>query len=51
MLFGNIGLIFEHIEKHGVQLTEVEGWVNYNFTHEKCKTIIKATEKELKATS
>ena len=47
MSFGNIGFIFKHIEKHGVWLTEDEGWTNYNFTHDICKNIMKATDKEL----
>ena len=49
MSFGSIGFIFEHIEKHGVLLTEDEGWINYNFTHVHCQTIMEATDKELKA--
>ena len=47
MSFGNIKFIFDHIKKHGVWLTEDEGWLNYNFKHEKCKEIMKATDKEL----
>ena len=46
--FGNINFIFEHIEKHGVWLTEEDGgWINYNFTHRQCKEIMKTTDKEL----
>ena len=45
--FGNIKFIFEHIEKHGVWLTEDEGWINYNFTHAVCKEIMQATNEEM----
>ena len=45
--FGNIGFIFEHIKKHGYWLTEEEGFVNHNFTHNVCKEIMQANNEEL----
>ena len=45
---GNIKFIFEHVQKHGYWLTEVDGgWINHNFTHAVCKEIIQATDEEL----
>ena len=47
--FGNIGFIFDHIQKHGYWLTE-DGFVNHNFTHNLCKTIMEATDEEMDGT-
>ena len=46
--FGSIAFSFEHIERHGFWLTEDEGCINYNFTHDARKKGLSANDEELK---